>query len=256
MTESLKDLIQPSHETVAVEENPTSTEVTETETLESVGETEEAVEAVAEPSELDVLKAQLETTEKRLKDTQSFAQRTHQENLKRLNDDMESGTLSKEDYEAKLTELKSNDVNMSENPLADVAKQFDSEKELVVGVLGLDEAKAEEAIQAFNRTIQMDTNLQAQLLEVPANQRTKWILEKGTDLSSTVKLIDEQGGVLGAINHLKATQPDVEALTKKIRDEVMAELNNKPKPSMSSLGGVTEGKTNSSTPTSLKALIG
>jgi len=249
MTDSLKALVSnPSHEPVTdVETHDTP----ETETVEASAEAQEEA-----PSELDVISKELETYKKRLKDTQSFAQKAHQENLTRLNNDKEAGVITDEEFSEKLAAIKSNDIAMAENPLDDVAKQFDSEKELVIGVMGLEEDKAEAAIQAFNRTMALDPALQEKLMNVPATQRTKWVLEQGLAMGDSVKLIDEHGGILGAINHLKANKPDMEALKAELRKELSEELNNKSKPNLSNLGGSTAPT--STTPTGaayLKSLI-
>lgn len=248
MTDELKALItNPSHDDVA-ETVETQEEVTES--------TEETVEEVAQPSESDILRQELETYKQRFKDTQKFAQKAHQENLRRLNDDKEAGLLSDEEYNEKLANIKSNDLAMADNPITEIAKQFDAEKELVIGVMGLDTDKAEAAIQAFNRTMALDPNLQEKLLNIPAQQRTKWILEQGMQMGESVNLIDEHGGILGAINHLKASKPDMEALREEIRKEVLEELKHKTKPNLGDLGkSVSKGV---STPTGsayLKSLL-
>ena len=234
-TLSKAEFLKPSHEDVAVDETPVTPEpIVEATSSES--------EDVA-PTELELLRAQHETLEKRFKDTQAFGQKAHQANLARLNDDMEAGAITAEDYATKVAEFKSNDVAMTENPMSEIATQFDSEKDLVIGVMGYGDEEAESYIQAFNQTMSMDKSIEDQLMALPANQRTKWVLEQGKEMAGNVALINEHGGALGVIKHLQQNQPDMAKLEEELRAKIMDEFKQQPKPTLSGMTGSAGAKT-------------
>lgn len=199
--------------------------------VESEAEEVEAHDSEEAP-ESNPLEEKLSVMEKRLKDTQSWGHKSYNAAQELVKEMVESGALSEEDAAKRLEAIKSDDPAFSDDPRMAVSQQIDQELPMVMGILEIDEEAASKRLNAFGKYA--DQNMWEELLALPANRRTKYVLDKGEELSSLDSFVEENGNsALGIVNKVNELKEENEALKAEL-DELRSGTSSKertPKPS-------------------------
>lgn len=190
---------------------------------------EEASESAPEKGEADgnvvevETNAELESYKKRFQDTQKAFHNAYSKVNAFTKRAVENGWMTEEEAKQELDSAKSNDFSVEDNPLDEISKKFDSEVGLVGGVLGYSDEELQKYTEGFKQMFSLDPTIQEKLVNVPANQVTKWILDEGKNFLDVSPVIQEHGSALSAIRALNKPF-DMDALREELKAELLEEM--------------------------------
>lgn len=185
---------------------------------EEVSEEDEQSETDEEKEEVNPLEAELELERKRREDTQKWANDTNTK-LKRALEVLKDKELLSEEEMAQLSaDLP---AEASESTFQEIGKQITEDIARVGKLLERQGKNPQEYVEAFGTMATLDHGLQKQLLEIPADERTAFVLEKGEELLDTYNFVKGKNSMLEVI---QSAVGDREKLREEIRKEVVAEM--------------------------------
>lgn len=227
------------------------------EQLEAEGTEQAETPAEDQTEEVD---SELEREIKRRKDTQKWANSLKQQMQAGLSKLVEEGAITVEQAEAMMAEAGVDAAPEGDNPFVSIGNQIQAELAVLTPVLEKRGENPKAAFDAFANLAVFDKSLQEELLDLPANERTAFVLQKGSELSDTFEIVQKQGGILGAINHYKkASDKNLDKIREEIRAEVEAEYEERMKEMTGAakkpkLRGASSGDEKASEPTELTAI--
>ena len=217
------DLFAPSLYEQADAEAPLEDNIKQEDEAEQVesDETEEVSEEKG-GSEEDV---KFKALEKRLEDSRKWGNDNNQKLVSVLKK-LEDGNLVDSETLDALRETA--DIKVEEegvNPFQAIGEQIAHEVKVVSPLLAKEGEKPEEYLKAFSELAVADPALQQELLETPADERTRFVLEKGKDLHSTWEFVKGKTSMLQAVTDaLSQKDTDIESMKKDLRAEILKEI--------------------------------
>lgn len=194
----------------AAEDNSPEAEATDKAPAEEPADSEPS-----EPSELDLMREQLETMSKRLDDTRKWGNEANQKLTAVLRKVQAGEELTPEDVQV----LESPDSQ--ENPMQAVAQRVNDELTATKHILEKRGIDVDGAVSAFDQLAVYDKQIVQDLLNLPANEQTAFIIEQGEQLKDVLSYVEKQGSVLAA---LKGASKKGDAYEAKLREQIREEL--------------------------------
>lgn len=178
-----------------------------------------------EPTELDLLKEELSTLEKRFKDTQKWGNERNKQLASLVEQAKENEWLSEDE----ISNLK---VDVPETDQAKLAARLNEELPTAIAVAaevtGKDKEELNKHVEAFTSLVDFDPNIFNELQSLPANQQAAYVLKKGSELSEVYDKAVEAGGLLNlAVQNLKGSDSKVKKAIKEVEERVTRELEEK-----------------------------
>lgn len=159
--------------------------------------------------------------EKRVKDTQAFANKAQMTN-KFVKDKLESGEITQEEAVSMLAEGVTSTPDSMEATLKEINEALPAAEAAAIAFTGKTPEEISKQIQAFDEMASVDKTLMSELMELSVSERATFIIKKGGELSNVHKILGENdGSVIKALSSIKDISTRKEQA---IRDEVTKQV--------------------------------